>query len=76
MGVAQGGKVVYPPSGYGPGGMGGPGGTGFYNVNMDTGAKEEVEVVICRNPKCKARIKLKPDLKFCPECGKKIFDDE
>lgn len=78
VGVAQGGKVVYPPyggPGYPPGG-GGPGGTGFYNVNMETGAKEEVEVVICRNPKCKARIKLKPDLKFCPECGRKIFDDE
>lgn len=72
VGVAQGGKVVYPPHGYSGLGPSGPGGTGFYNVNMETGTRE-VEFIICK--KCKVKIRLKPDLKFCPECGDKIFDD-
>lgn len=72
VGVAQGGKVVYPPHGYSGTVPSGPGGPGFYNVNMETGTRE-VEFIICR--KCKAKIRLKPDLKFCPECGDKIFDN-
>jgi SPFH domain / Band 7 family/Double zinc ribbon len=77
IGVAQGGRVVYPPSGnnpYGPGpGPSGAGGPEFYNVNMEAGGGRS-EVVICR--RCKARINVKPGDSCCPNCGSKLFDDE
>lgn len=71
VGVAQGGKVVYPPHGYpgGPGGPGGPGagGPGFYNVNMEGGGAQKV--IICS--KCKSEVK--PGEKFCGNCGNEMF---
>jgi hypothetical protein len=76
VGVAQGGKVVYPPYGQ-PGypDAGGPGGPGFYNVNMGAGTQEkEVEVVWCKV--CQKKVRIKPGAKFCPTCGTKLFEDE
>jgi RNA polymerase subunit RPABC4/transcription elongation factor Spt4 len=68
VGVAQGGKVVYPP--YGPGPMGGgPGGTGFYNVSMEAGGGGGQKVIICS--KCKSEVKTGE--KFCPNCGNQMF---
>jgi hypothetical protein len=69
VGVAQGGRVVYPPQG-GPGypPSGGPGGEGFYNVNMNAGAGGP-EVVICS--KCKSKVKT--GVKFCDNCGSEMF---
>jgi len=80
VGVSQGGKVVYPPIGsFGPSGPLGPGGSGapgFYNVNMESGTKEEeLETIWCGGD-CKKRVKVKPGSKFCPICGKKFFQDE
>jgi hypothetical protein len=76
VGVAQGGKVVYPPygaPGYFPGG--GPGGPGFYNVSMDADTKEtEVEVVWCKG--CQKRVRIKLGAKFCPIDGTKFFEEE
>jgi hypothetical protein len=73
VGVAQGGKVVYPPQGFGPAGPmgpGGPGGPGFYNVNMGAGGGEtEVEVLTCKNCGFKIRLKSGKIPKRCPECG-------
>ena len=66
VGVAQGGKVVYPPHGMGPGGIGG--GPDFYNVSMDSGA-EKKKVIICS--KCKAEVP--PGQKYCSNCGNEMF---
>lgn len=67
VGVAQGGKVVYPP--YGPGLMGGgPGGAGFYNVSMESGGGTQ-KVIICS--KCKSEVKTGE--KFCTNCGNQMF---
>jgi hypothetical protein len=65
VGVAQGGKVVYPPYGAGPTGAGG---AGFFNVAMEAGT-EKKEVVIC--PKCKT--KVPPGQKYCDNCGNEMF---
>lgn len=77
VGVAQGGKVVYPPYGQ-PGypSPGGPGSPGFYNVNMGAGGGErEIEVMICPNPECGLKIKLDDPRKWiCPHCGKPFKD--
>jgi len=70
VGVAQGGRVVYPPHGvpgYPPGG-GGTGGPGFYNVNMGAGGGGP-EVVICS--KCKSKVAT--GVKFCDNCGNEMF---
>lgn len=71
VGVAQGGKVVYPPFGQsGYPGPAGPGGPGFYNVNMGAGGGEtEVEIITCKN--CGKKIKLKSGKipEHCPHCG-------
>jgi hypothetical protein len=76
VGVAQGGKVVYPPyggPGYPPGG-GGPGGPGFYNVNMGAGVGGSEKVfVIC--PVCKTKVELKVGSNFCTNCGHN-FDEK
>lgn len=70
IGVAQGGRVVYPPSGYPGPGIGGPGGQGFYNVNMNTGSKEKV--IICKN--CKHENIYNPDRPRCTNCGENLFE--
>lgn len=70
VGVAQGGRVVYPPHGgpgYPPGG-GVPGGPGFYNVNMGAGGGGP-EVVICS--KCKSKVAT--GVKFCDNCGNEMY---
>lgn len=67
VGVAQGGKVIFPP--YGPGPMGGPGGAGFYNVSMEAGSGGGQKVIICS--KCKSEVKTGE--KFCPNCGNQMF---
>ncbi|MBM4305246.1 MAG: hypothetical protein FJ123_00780 [Deltaproteobacteria bacterium] len=69
VGVAQGGKVVYPPYGMGPGTSGGgTGGPGFYNVSMDSGGGKE-KVIICS--KCKTEVP--PGQKYCSNCGNEMF---
>lgn len=70
VGVAQGGKVVYPPHGYMGSGSPGPGGPGFYNVNMSTGGAEKV--MICK--KCKHENVYNPDRTRCTNCGQDLFD--
>ena len=63
-------SVVYPPPGSGFAGPGGTGGTGFYNVSMDAGAKgPEAEVIICQ----KCRSKVPTGQKFCNNCGNEMF---
>ncbi len=68
VGVAQGGRVVYPPHG-GPGYPPGGGGPGFYNVNMEAGGAKEAEFVICS--KCKSKVKT--GVKFCDNCGNEMY---
>jgi len=70
IGVSQGGRVVYPPSGYPGPGTGGPGGQGFYNVNMNTGSREKV--IICKN--CKHENIYNPDRPRCTNCGENLFE--
>lgn len=65
IGVAQGGKVVYPPYGMGRGGAGGP---DFYNVSMESGGGKE-KVIICS--KCKTEVPL--GQKYCSNCGNEMF---
>lgn len=67
IGVSQGGRVVYPPYGHAGSGQGGPGGTGFYNVHMESRGTQRV--IICS--KCKSEVKAGE--KFCANCGNQMF---
>jgi len=66
VGVAQGGKVVYPPPGQGYPGTGGVGGVGVYNVTTPGAG---TEAVICQ--KCKSRVQAGE--KSCWNCGNEMF---
>lgn len=67
VGVAQGGRVVYPPQGQ-PGFYGGP---MVYNTGQGAPSSPQgaEETVICA--KCKSRVKT--GVKFCNNCGTEMF---
>lgn len=69
VGVAQGGRVVYPPHGQPYPGAVPPGyGHGQQNVNINAG-QEPPKVVICT--RCKSDVPA--GVKFCKNCGNEMF---